>query len=142
MDEKWIRLKLWKTEPYSEFKTTWIVFHKNNPLGTNRDTNTDYSMYVRKYFKDSQLHLLEEASVDEDLFRQIIKKGRLIKIPFLGVFTGTGLDGFMCGIEFPKGIYGFGEYKISWFMDGPEEWEQVVQWFYEVIDFLENNQSI
>ena len=140
MEHKWIRLKLWTTQPYSGTLTTWIIFHKNNPLAVNKDPAADYKMYVLKQI-DSPPVSAQEANVNAENFNKLIAKGKKISVPIIGIYTGTGLDGTISGMEFPKGINGFGEYKISWFMEGPVSWKPLINWYNNMIRFLETSLS-
>ena len=51
MSEKWVRIKLWQTAPYSGKQTIWIVFHKNNPLSINKDESKEWQPLIRWFDK-------------------------------------------------------------------------------------------
>ncbi|MGB1285882.1 MAG: hypothetical protein ACPG7F_05050, partial [Aggregatilineales bacterium] len=134
---KWICIKLWKTQPFSSILTTWTVFHYHNPRVANKSTELDYSMYLRKETAYRDKPYIHEIPVNRDEVHARIKRGKQIHIPIIGIHTGFGNDGWMAGIESPYGLIGFGQYKLEWFSDGPAEWEPVVRWFDDMVDFLE-----
>lgn len=126
--EKWVRIQFWEQGHFTGHMK-WIVYQKNKSLG-NKKNSEMYVVEINEYDGSSRETILSEG------FDELIREGASIQIPLIGVRTGFGLDGTIYGIEVPTGVMGFGNYHIAWFMSGPSEWGQIIDWYYRVVQFL------
>jgi ADP-ribosylglycohydrolase len=131
--QQWVRMRLWARGHFTG-DTTWVIYHKNNPRGASREPNLDYQIYVMEI--DKLNNTSREAVLDGIAFNELIIKGKSITIPLVGIRTGSGLDGTIYGFEVPIGIMGFGDYRISWWGHGADEWQSIIEWYDEMVEFL------